>query len=112
MGYLQNAKPGIGAVGEYQAAGRPWVQQYRSWWLGTTLRSLLVSQVFFSWTLYFKFNRINTIGGHGLTEINMKPCFYRYQIVSSGEIMEEVRRWTLSAVMTRFGRYNNNSGRP
>lgn len=27
MGYLQNAKPGIGAVGEYQAAGRPWVRQ-------------------------------------------------------------------------------------
>ena len=26
MGYLQNAKPGIGAVGEYQAAGRPWVR--------------------------------------------------------------------------------------
>lgn len=26
MGYIQNAKPGIGAVGEYQAAGRPWLK--------------------------------------------------------------------------------------
>ena len=26
MGYIQNAKPGVGAVGEYQAAGRPWIK--------------------------------------------------------------------------------------
>ena len=26
MGYIQNAKPGIGGVGEYQASGRPWVK--------------------------------------------------------------------------------------
>lgn len=29
MGYIQNAKPGVGAVGEYQAAGRPWIKTVR-----------------------------------------------------------------------------------